>query len=121
MICSSGEFVNTYLWKYVDMSITKRELLHLSNNHLHDQTWVSFLKKFEHVFNDESDIHNYSFIFSNIEDSFFVSFMVFYTTNIQRCIKDIEYCTIKTIDELMNFVDTDEKFKLLLIRLYYYF
>jgi hypothetical protein len=114
--------VNSFLWKYVDMSITKTEWIHLTHKHIHDQQWVSFLKRFEHIFTEDGDLYNYSFVLSNIEHSFFVSFMVFYTTNIQRCLKDIEYCTISTIGELIEFVDTDdEKFTLLLISLYYYF
>ncbi len=122
MICSSSEFVNNYLWKYVDMTITKKEWTHLTTKHVHSTEWISFLSKFKHVFNEDADMFNYSFVLSNIEKKYFESFMVFYTTNIQRCLKKIEHCSIKTMDELVAFVEADdEKFKLLLISLYYYF
>jgi hypothetical protein len=122
MICSSGEFVNNYLWKYVDMTITKKEWLHLTNKQVHEPIWIDFFFKFKHIFKDETDIYNYSFVLSNIEETVLKNFIMFYNTNIHRCLKNNHYIKISTIDDLLSFIDNDEdRFKLLLISLYYYF
>jgi hypothetical protein len=123
MICSSGEFVNNYLWKYVDMTITKAERVYLTKKQVHEPLWIDFLLKFKHVFKDESDIYNFSFVLSNIDEDIFKNFIVFYNTNVLRSSNtDIEFFKMTSIEDMISFIgENDENFKLLLISLYYYF
>nr|QOI90432.1 hypothetical protein HWQ62_00296 [Pyramimonas orientalis virus] len=125
MLASSEEFVNGFLWKYVDMSITKKEWSLLKKTQINNPEWTPLFSNFKHIFNDEQSMFNYMFVLSNIDNTYFHGFMIFFITNIQRQLINtppIPFQKIRTIDELTAFIDDDEeKFKMLLISLYYYF
>lgn len=127
MLVCSNDFAKGFLWKYVDMTINKAEFNFLKHRTPHNRDFEALFNKFAHVFCDPSDMHNYLFVVSIIEPFLLKSFMTFYSTNVQRFEElkgdnNIYHHCIGSVIELIEFIGTDDdKFKLLLISLYYYF
>lgn len=125
MLVCSNDFAKGFLWKYVDMTINKAEFNFLKRRIPHNHDFETLFNKFAHVFYDPSDMHNYLFVVSIIEPFLLKSFMTFYSTNVQRFDElegDNSYQCLGSVIELIEFIGTDDdKFKLLLISLYYYF
>lgn len=122
MLTCSNEFAKGFLWKYVDITINKAEYTFLKNNTRYNTDFENLFNKFRHVFSESTDLYNYLFVVSIIEPFLFKSFLVFYSTNIQRFYNNIHYKKLASTEELIAYIGCDEnKFKLLLISLYYYF
>jgi hypothetical protein len=122
MLICSNEFAKGYLWKYVDVTINKAEFCFLKNNTRYNTQFEELFKTFCQVFTDISDMYNYLFVISIVEPVLLKSFLIFYSTNIQRIYNNVNFKKIETIDGLVDYIREDEhKFKVLLISLYYYF
>ena len=124
MLTSSTEFVKSFLWKYVDITINKSEIELLKSKVISNTVLLNMFHRFKNIFYDKSDIENIIFIISIIEPCYWNNFIIFYMTYVRKfeVENDEEIKTIITIEDLDNFINTDEKkFKLLLICLYYYF
>jgi hypothetical protein len=126
MLVCSNDFAKGFLWKYVDMTINKAEFNFLKHRTPHNRDFETLFNRFAHVFCDPSDIHNYLFVVSIIEPFLLKSFITFYSTNVQRFgelkTQNDNYRSLGSVTELIEFIGTDDdKFKLLLISLYYYF
>lgn len=121
MLTSSTEFVKSYLWKYVDITINRTEIEMLRTKYTPNLIIESLFERFKDIFHDEIDVENYVFIISITERFHWNNFMIFYITFAKKFgLSENEKIT--TIGELDKYIDTDEhKFKLLLICLYYYF
>lgn len=131
MLVCSNDFAKGFLWKYVDITINKAEFNFLKHRTPNNRDFETLFNRFADVFCDPSDMHNYLFVVSIIEPFLLKSFLTFYSTNVQRfdALKaEEEEGELKTklllgsVVELIEFIGTDDdKFKLLLISLYYYF
>lgn len=122
MLSSSGDFLKCYLWKYVDISINKKDMVQLRNIIIVSEDLKELFNRFRNVLTNDLDVQNYVFVMSQIKDNIFVSFMTFYITYYQRCLNSSDKVKINNIKELSDFICYDEeKFKFLLISLYYYF
>lgn len=128
MLVSSQDFVKNYMWKYVDITINKEELKILKKQKDYNPLIYSLFSKYQDIFVSEMDMENYLFIMSIIEDSLMNKFLIFTNTNIKRFYSnqigkelELESKPILTLNNLDKFIDNDDKFKLLLISLYYYF
>lgn len=121
MLTSSTEFVKNFLWKYVDITINKTEIDMLRTKYTPNTVIQSLFNRFNNIFYDKMDVDNYVFIISIIDECHWKNFIIFYIT-FARKFELLENEKIKTIEDLDKYIDTDEqKFKLLLICLYYYF
>lgn len=121
MLTSSTEFMKSFLWKYVDLTINKTEMELLRTKYTPNTVIESMFERFENIFFDKMDVDNYVFIISIIEPWFWNNFVIFYITYARK-LELLNNEKINTIDDLDKYIDTNEqKFKLLLICLYYYF
>lgn len=121
MLTSSTEFVKSFLWKYVDITINKTEMEMLRTKFTPNTVIENLFDRFKNIFHDKMDVENYVFIISIIEAGHWNNFIIFYIT-FARKFGLLENEKINTIEDLDKYIDTDEhRFKLLLICLYYYF
>lgn len=80
-----------------------------------------FFKGFN-MFTDEQDICNYIFVISSIETYYLERFLIFYITNVRFLELDKHPQKIKTMEALIEYIGkNEEKFKLFLISLYFFF
>jgi len=97
-------------------------MIQLRNIIIVSEDLKELFNRFRNVLTNDLDVQNYVFVMSQIKDNIFVSFMTFYITYYQRCLNSSEKVKINNIKELSNFICYDEeKFKFLLISLYFYF
>jgi hypothetical protein len=121
MLTSSTEFMKSFLWKYIDITINKSEMELLRTKYTQNLVIKSMFERFKDIFYDEIDIDNFVFIISIIEPCYWDNFMIFYITCAIKFEMTEKY-KINTVEDLDKYIDTNErKFKLLLICLYYYF
>lgn len=121
MLISSEEFLQSFLWKYVDMHINIYELQVIKNIIRIDEDWKILLDSFSHLFGNEIDKNNTLFVLSQFDNSTFVKFMKFYKVQVKKYF-DVSLSNISHHEDLKTFIDTNEdRFKLLMICLYFYF
>jgi hypothetical protein len=127
MLVSSQDFVKNYMWKYVDITINKEELKILKKQKEYNPSIHSLFSRYRDIFVSEMDMENYLFVMSIIENSLMNKFLIFTETNIKRFYFTQDSTqmgkeeSILTLDDLDRLIDNEDKFKLLLISLYYYF
>ena len=121
MFTSSTEFMKSFLWKYIDITINKTEMELLQTKYTQNLVIRNMFDRFKDIFYDKNDIENYVLIISIIEPCYWYNFMIFYTTYAIK-FEMFEDDKINTVEDLDKYIDMNErKFKLLLICLYYYF
>lgn len=122
MITTSNEFLKSFLWKYVDMTINKYEHdILLSKFNYKNTDLYPFFKGFN-IFTDEQDICNYIFVISSIETYYLERFLIFYITNVRFLDLDKNPQKINTMEAVIEYIgNNEEKFKLFLISLYFFF
>jgi hypothetical protein len=121
MFCSSDEFAQNYFWRHVDHNISTYEfceLKHLLPTHF---CWNSILEKYAHCFQNENDVANFNMVCSIIPKNDFKKFMLYYMTSLKRISPTYKFVKIEDENRLKEYVDDEEKFKILIVCLYYYF
>lgn len=121
MIISSTEFLRNYLWKYVDMTINKEEYDVIVSRFEYKNTKLyKLFETFKDIVKDDLDIRNYIFIIYCIDNDYIDRFLIFYMMNIRYM--NLGETLLYSIDDVIEFVGEDrDRFKLLLISLYYFF
>jgi hypothetical protein len=121
MFCSSDEFAQNFFWRHIDHNISASELSELKNllpTHIY---WNDILEKYAHCFQNVNDVANFNMVCSIIPKNDFKSFMMYYMTSLKKISPIYEFVRIEDENGLKEYVDDDDKFKILIVCLYYYF
>ena len=127
MLVSSETFVKHYFWKYLDISINKAEYVFVKDNCPVDADVCAMVNRFAHVFDSVRDIHNYTFVLSQLRDKLLSNFIVFYNIMVLRFVEGkrshrrVTQESPVTIKGLCDIVGNDEElFKMVLISAHYF-
>lgn len=124
MLTSSDEFIKNYFWKYVDININIEEANYLKSIIYQKSDWIDFFNKYQKLFQSANEIANFSIIISQLETNDYKRFIIFYLRNCKRILnsEDENIQNIKNVNDLQSFIaDDEQKFKLFIVCLYYYF
>ena len=124
MLTSSDEFIKNYFWKYVDINVNVEEGNYLKSIIYQKSEWIDFFNKYEKYFQSSNEIVNFSIIVSQLDDNDYKRFITFYLRNCKRILNsndNIVKCNKNSNDLQIFIADDEEKFKLFVVCLYYYF
>jgi len=124
MLTSSDEFIKNYFWKYVDININIEEANYLKSIIYQKSDWIVFFNKYQQFFQSSNEIVNFSIIISQLDTNDYKRFIIFYLRNCKRILnsEDEHIQNIKNVNDLQSFIaDDEQKFKLFIVCLYYYF
>lgn len=116
---ASDIFVLNFFWKYVDYRINLIDLNYLKSITPLNTDFERMLKEYQHCFKNDNDLKNFLIIFSQISKQKLENFSKFYMNTIYKLTG--VHRTVQSADELIDFVDSEFKFKTLIVCLYYYF
>lgn len=122
MLSTPENFLKSFLWKNVDISINKAENKYIYQNAYQNTEWIEFFNTFLYMFNDTSILTNYIIILSNINDSILEKFLIFYMINCNNYNIYKDRLRLKDIRMLKNFIGKDEeRFRMFIINMHFYF
>lgn len=123
--------MKSYLWKYIDIAINKKEREYIIDNSFYDPDTYSLFRRFEKLFDSEEDIKYYVLILSSLNQQIFRRLMVYYMINVNRYDTRVE-CQAESIAKTQqtpyNITDVDKfignsskRFLILLLSIHFYF
>lgn len=123
--------MKSYLWKYIDIAINKKEREYIIDNSFYDPDTYSLFRRFEKLFDSEEDIKYYVLILSSLNQQIFRRLMVYYMINVNRYDTGVE-CQAESIAKTQqtpyNITDVDKfignsskRFLILLLSIHFYF
>ena len=116
---ASDIFVLNFFWKYIDYRINFIDLNYLKSITPLNTDFESMLEEYKHCFRNQNDLKNFLIIFSQISKPKLEHFSRFYMNTIYKLTG--EHRDIQSVNELIEYVDSEFKFKTLIVCLYYYF
>ena len=116
---ASDVFVLNFFWKYVDYRINLIDLNYLKSITPLNQEIKTILDDYNFCFDNDNDLNNFHIVFSQISIDKLEMFIKFYMNVITKI--NHEHQTINNIDDLKDYIDSEFKFKTLIVCLYYYF
>jgi hypothetical protein len=121
MLVSTNILFKNYLWKYVDININELEYEYLKMNINHNEECVDFFKNYEKYLNSKEDIHNLISMMSQMNLKLLEKFFKYYTIYLKKIMNINHIKNNLTFNDLKNIINTEDKFKLFIVCLYYYF
>lgn len=116
---ASDVFVLNFFWKYVDYRINLIDLNYLKSITPLNQEIKTILDDYNYCFDNDNDLNNFHIVFSQMSIDTLEMFIKFYMNVITKI--NHEHQTINNIDDLKEYIDSEFKFKTLIVCLYYYF
>jgi|SouAtlMetagenome_1021521.scaffolds.fasta_scaffold37524_2 flagellar hook-associated protein FlgK len=116
---ASDVFVLNFFWKYVDYRINLIDLNYLKSITPLNQEIKTILDDYNFCFDNDNDLNNFHIVFSQMSIDKLEMFIKFYMNVITKI--NHEHQTINNIDDLKDYIDSEFKFKTLIVCLYYYF
>lgn len=116
---ASDVFVLNFFWKYVDYRINLIDMNYLKSITPLNQDIKQILDDYNFCFENDNDLNNFHIVFSQMSVDKLGMFIKFYMNVIKKF--DHDHQTIKNIDDLKDYIDSEFKFKTLIVCLYYYF
>ena len=120
--------MKSYLWKYIDIAINKKEREYIIENSFYDPDTYSLFRRFEKLFGSEEDIKYYVLILSSFNQQTFRRLMVYYMINVSRYdkVEDVREDQAQQIPNDITDVDkfignSSQRFLILLLSIHFYF
>lgn len=124
MVSSPEEFLESYLWKNVDISINKAEYRYILKDSKKDPVWVDLFTRFKHLTSSENAYDCYIIVLSNVDVNILQQFFIYYSINCyyyDNMLLDSNHM-IDTINVLKDFIGNNEhKFKIFILSMHFYF
>ena len=124
MVSSPEEFLESYLWKNVDISINKAEYRYILKDSKKDHVWVDLFTRLKHLTSSENAYDCYIIVLSNVDVTILQQFFIYYSINCyyyDNMLLDSNHM-IDTINVLKDFIGNNEhKFKIFILSMHFYF
>lgn len=123
MLIAPNDFLKTFLWKYIDISITNSDVCMLKTLFCNDMEKPNdnfdFMYKYDIISHDSANI--FIFILLQINTIIRYNFLKFYLIQYKKFFKCDDLLLVKNWNELNDFIDSEKKFELFLFSIYQYF